>query len=101
LLPDFAESVTANWAATGGGFALVPVALIGGVAGAFADSLIGATLQRMNRCTVCGRLVEQAVHCGQPAERVRGLRWMNNDAVNFISSAAGGLAAAAVALLLY
>jgi uncharacterized protein (TIGR00297 family) len=93
LLSDFAESVTANWAATGGGFALVPAALVGGVAGAFADSLIGATLQRMNRCTVCGRLVEQAAHCGRPAERVRGLRWMNNDAVNLISSALGGLAA--------
>lgn len=88
----------ANWAQVAGGWWLVPLALAGGLAGAFADSLLGATVQRMNRCQACGRLVEQASHCGRPAKRARGIPWMNNDAVNAISSAAGGLAALAAGL---
>lgn len=67
--------------------------LAGGLAGAFADSLLGASVQRMNRCAVCGREVESAAHCGQPTLYHRGWRWMNNDAVNIISSAAGAGAA--------
>jgi uncharacterized protein (TIGR00297 family) len=67
--------------------------LIGGLAGAFADSILGATVQRMNRCTVCGRDVEASRHCGQPTVFSRGWRWMDNDAVNAISSIIGGAAA--------
>ena len=99
VLANAAAAVAANWGGVPGGFSLVPMALAGGLAGAFADSLLGATVQRMNRCRTCGRLVEKASHCGQPTERARGLSWMNNDAVNAISSAAGGLASLAVAFL--
>ncbi|ULO05723.1 DUF92 domain-containing protein [Paenibacillus sp. 19GGS1-52] len=70
--------------------------LFGGLAGAFADSVLGATVQRMNRCTVCGRIVEGESHCGAPTVHARGWRWMSNDAVNTISSIIG----AAIALLL-
>lgn len=73
--------------------------LIGGLAGAFADSLLGVTMQRMNRCTVCGREVEAARHCGQPTVHARGWRRMDNDAVNLLSSAIGGAAALLVLLL--
>ncbi|MDT3426945.1 uncharacterized protein (TIGR00297 family) [Paenibacillus forsythiae] len=72
---------------------LAAAGLVGGLVGAFADSLLGATVQQMNRCAVCGREVESAVHCGQPAAHARGWRWMTNDAVNAISSIAGGAAA--------
>lgn len=78
-------------AALSGGWPLLVAAALGGLAGAFADSLLGATVQRMNRCTVCGAEVEQAAHCGRKAERLRGWPWMNNDAVNAVSSAVGGL----------
>lgn len=81
-----------------GGWTLIPAALAGGLVGAFADSLLGATVQRMNRCPVCGRLVEQAIHCGMATERARGIGWMNNDAVNAASSAFGGLAALIVSM---
>ncbi|WP_310832623.1 DUF92 domain-containing protein [Paenibacillus pedocola] len=73
--------------------------LIGGLAGAFADSILGATVQRMNRCSVCGREVEASRHCGQPTVYARGWRWMDNDAVNAISSIIGGAAALLVSLL--
>nr|WP_237691049.1 DUF92 domain-containing protein [Paenibacillus caui] len=73
----------------------LPVQLLlggaGGLAGAYADSIMGASVQRMYRCAVCGKVVEVSHHCGQPAARHRGLSWMSNDAVNLISSAAGGL----------
>lgn len=66
---------------------------ISGFAGAFADSLLGATIQRMNRCPVCGKSVEVDKHCGGDTVPLRGLRWMSNDAVNMLSSLAAGLIA--------
>lgn len=74
--------------------------LLGGVAGAFADSLLGATVQRMRRCTVCGREVESRQHCGRETVYARGWRWMDNDAVNAISSLAGAGVALAAGLFL-
>lgn len=67
--------------------------LLGGLAGAFTDSILGATVQRMNRCTVCNREVEGSRHCGAPTVQARGWHWMSNDAVNFISSIMGGIVA--------
>lgn len=64
-----------------------------------ADSFLGATVQVMYLCPVCGKDVEVLEHCGQPTRRIRGWRWMNNDAVNFISSCIGGLAAWLLALV--
>lgn len=79
---------------------LLAAAVAGGLAGALADSLLGATVQRMRRCPVCGLIVERAVHCRATTEAYRGLRWMNNDAVNAISSAIGGMTALVAGLLL-
>ncbi|WNS46918.1 DUF92 domain-containing protein [Paenibacillus sp. MMS20-IR301] len=73
--------------------------LLGGLAGAFADSVLGATVQRMNRCTVCGREVEASQHCGKPTVYARGWRWMNNDAVNAVSSILGGVVALLVSYI--
>lgn len=78
------------WAAAGA---------IGGLAGAFADSLLGATFQRMYRCRVCGREVEVPVHCHVQAVHSRGLIFMNNDAVNLFSSLAGGLIALGISFM--
>ncbi|WP_068619721.1 DUF92 domain-containing protein [Paenibacillus tuaregi] len=72
------------WLAAGG---------IGGLAGAFTDSVLGASLQRMYRCPVCGREVEVPVHCGVDTVPSRGLTFMNNDVVNLLSSLMGGLIA--------
>lgn len=73
---------------------------IGGLAGAFADSWMGATVQKMYRCSVCGKDVEVHKHCGQATDRSRGWGFMSNDAVNMISSMIGGLAAWLTASLL-
>lgn len=75
---------------------LVLLGLAGGVAGSLADSWLGAVCQVMYRCPVCGKEIEKNRHCGAAAIWNRGVAWMTNDAVNLISSAAGG----AVSLLL-
>jgi uncharacterized protein (TIGR00297 family) len=81
----------ANWQAP---FAAVA---LGGVAGALADSLLGATLQARRWCDVCAQSTERLVHnCGNPARHARGIRGFDNDLVNAVCCGVGAL----VALLL-
>lgn len=71
------------------------VAVVGGFAGAIVDSLLGATLQLRRWCPACARITERTIHdCGTPMQPYGGLRWLNNDAVNFICTATGGLLSA-------
>jgi uncharacterized protein (TIGR00297 family) len=88
-------------ALVGGSFAAalwtVPVAAAAGLGGSLLDSVIGATVQKMYRCPACGQDTEQVRHraCGGATTRhVRGLTWMNNDAVNFTSALLGAAAGA-------
>lgn len=71
---------------------------LGGVAGAFFDSLLGASLQARYHCPECGRQTEHApVHtCGAETEFSGGLRWLNNDVVNGLASVVGAAVALAV-----
>lgn len=81
---------------------LVKWVIIGGLSGfvgAFADSLLGATLQKMNRCVVCGKSVEVSVHCDRSTVHERGLHWLNNDMVNLISALAAGCLAWALGMI--
>ena len=72
--------------------------VVGGVLGGLADSVIGASLQAAYRCPACDVLTEQVVHrCGTPTVLVRGVRWLDNDAVNLLATATGAVAAAALA----
>jgi uncharacterized protein (TIGR00297 family) len=71
-----------------------PTALAG-AAGMLCDSLLGATVQLRYRCPVCGREGERRrCACGVVRARIRGLPWMDNDAVNACATAAGALLAA-------
>lgn len=62
-----------------------------GFAAAFADSVLGASLQGVRRCRRCGALTEAARHCGAAASPARGVPWVTNDVVNVLASAAGVL----------
>ena len=67
----------------------------GGFAGCLTDSLLGATVQAMYRCRVCGKLTERLTHHGKPTELVRGYKFFQNDMVNLTSSVVGSLLAMA------
>lgn len=80
--------------------ALLPAALLGGLAGSLADSLIGATIQVIYRANGGGETERQFGADGRPRPVLRGWRLVNNDMVNFVSSLVGGLVALVVAVLL-
>lgn len=57
-----------------------------GFLGAMFDSLLGSRAQAKYRCPVCGQITERETHCGEATQLVSGAKWMNNDAVNFLSN---------------
>ena len=68
------------------GFLYLAHGLVGGALGSLFDSLMGATCQGLNKCRICNKLTETEIHCGKDTLLEKGLRWMNNDMVNLLSS---------------
>jgi uncharacterized protein (TIGR00297 family) len=88
----------AAFIAAGATFANWPVPFaavaLGGIAGAQADSLLGATLQARRWCEVCAKYTERLVHsCGAPTHHAGGVAGFDNDAVNVACSCVGALVA--------
>jgi uncharacterized membrane protein len=67
------------------------IIICSGILGALVDSLLGATVQAQYRCTVCGKITERTLHCGTSSMLVRGVRWIDNDVVNWACALAGGI----------
>ncbi len=68
--------------------------IVGGVVGALADTIAGATIQERRWCPHCERATERHVHdCGSVTMHVGGMRGMTNDAVNLTSCVVGGAVA--------
>ncbi|HEX7343235.1 MAG TPA: DUF92 domain-containing protein, partial [bacterium] len=65
------------------------VIVFAGIGGSLFDSLLGATLQARYVCPVCSKETERNVHCEQPTAFIGGMRWLNNDGVNFLCAAFG------------
>lgn len=77
--------------------AILLAATAGGLAGSLFDSLLGATIQVIYYSEARHKETERRIDPdGTPNRYLRGLRWMNNDWVNFLASAAGALVAAGV-----
>ncbi|MCD6515632.1 MAG: DUF92 domain-containing protein [Candidatus Odinarchaeota archaeon] len=77
---------------------LVIVALLSGFLGCIMDSFLGATVQAMFYCDHCMKETEKRIHsCGNKTRHIRGIKWLNNDMVNLLSSLFG----AAVGALLF
>lgn len=55
----------------------------------FVDSLLGACCQVRYLCSICGKVVEERLHCNKPTLVKDGFRWLTNDMVNFLSILAG------------
>jgi len=69
-------------------------ALSGGIAGSIGDSLLGATVQCRRHCPQCDVPTERRVHgCGTGTVITGGIRWLDNDGVNALSTATGALTA--------
>jgi uncharacterized protein (TIGR00297 family) len=79
------------------------IIIIGGLAGALFDSLLGATVQAIYHCPSCQKETERhPLHiCGTVTVRVRGWRWLNNDWVNFACSLVGAAISAGIWKVLF
>jgi uncharacterized protein (TIGR00297 family) len=83
--------------ATGATNQVAPLVL-GGVAGSFADSLAGATVQERRWCERCSRFTERRTHsCGTPTRVSGGVRGLRNDLVNLLCTLVGGAVAVILA----
>ena len=76
-------------------------AALGGLAGSFFDSILGATIQAIYTCPNCQKETERyPLHsCGTPTKLLRGLPWLNNDLVNLSASIIGAVVAVVISLL--
>jgi len=81
---------------------LILAVTIGGLGGAFFDSLLGATVQAIFYCPICQKETERhPTHsCSTATLPQRGWAWLNNDWVNFIASLVGAVIAAGILALL-
>lgn len=83
-----AGAALANWPVS---FTAIAV---GGLAGALTDSILGGTLQARQWCDLCSQSTERLVHsCGTTTRPASGIAGFDNDSVNTVCSAVGGLAA--------
>lgn len=67
------------------------VIVTAGFSGSLADSIFGTTVQAEYNCKVCNRSTERKMHCNNKTILVKGIRWINNDAVNFGATIFGGI----------
>lgn len=92
-------AVVAAVASLAGIAAFVPVAA-GGLAGALADSILGASIQELRHCATCAKVCETDPHaCGAATQRIRGAHAIGNDTVNALSTLVGGAVAATLAMI--
>ncbi|WP_096434661.1 DUF92 domain-containing protein [Alteribacter populi] len=62
---------------------LVAVGVLG-FTGQLIDTIAGGTVQPLYECPLCGRKTEKRRHCSTPTVCVRGISWLDNDAVNHL-----------------
>ncbi len=71
--------------------------IIVGVLGSLLDSLLGSTFQAQYICNQCKKITERYNHCNTLTSFYSGVKWINNDRVNFFASLFGVI----ILLLLY
>lgn len=76
---------------------IILIIFFSGFLGSTFDSVLGSTLQTKFSCTVCDKITENKFHCGKISVHTNGIKWLNNDAVNFATSLFGGFISFALA----
>jgi uncharacterized membrane protein len=72
---------------------IISMALLGGIAGSHFDSFLGATVQGMNKCVICGAITELPKHHGKNTISIKRFKFIGNDFVNLFSTVIGALVA--------
>jgi uncharacterized membrane protein len=80
-------------------YQLLVIAIGAGMVGSLVDSLFGATIQGIFKCSVCGKITEKAKHCGEKSIYQKGIAFFENNMVNFTAAAAGGFFAMGIYFL--
>lgn len=75
---------------------LILITLSGGIVGSHVDSILGATIQSMNKCIICGSITESNIHHNKSTESFKGLKIIDNNTVNFLSTLSGAIVASLV-----
>ena len=78
---------------------VIPSCLLGSLAGAIADSVLGATAQRKGYCKVCLRQTEALHHCGEKTTVTGGVPYIENNLVNVAATVVGALVSLGVLAL--
>ncbi|MHA1129827.1 MAG: DUF92 domain-containing protein [Candidatus Helarchaeota archaeon] len=81
------------------GYQILMAAIVAGMLGCLVDSIFGATIQGIFQCNICNKITEKAKHCGEKSTHLRGMKFFENNMVNFMASMTGGLIAMGVFLL--
>jgi len=76
----FADSSDSSW------MFLASIVAVAGMTGSLADSLLGATVQGHYWDPQHGQVTERDQQDGVKFELCRGIRWIDNDVVNFLSN---------------
>lgn len=64
------------------------------------DSLLGATIQGVNRCVVCNETTESLYHHAKRTTTEKGIRYLENNMVNLICTVVAAAIAASIYLVL-
>jgi len=81
-------------------YILFSIILVSGFSASVFDSILGSAYQAKYNCIVCNKTVENKIHCGNNTVHTNGVKWLNNDGVNFAASLFGGLMSLAAAGLI-
>lgn len=82
-------------------FLAVIMCIAAGFLGSIADSVLGATCQAQYRNTLTGKVTEKLFSKGQNSTLISGVRFINNDVVNFLGTFISGTVMVATIILFF
>ena len=62
------------------------IVILAGFLGGIFDSFLGSLIQVKYRCTVCDEITEKTMHCNTSTVKNSGIRFVDNNFVNFMST---------------